>query len=613
MFYGTQSELMQSEKVRQRAAARVETLHPELQAAAVSLNVGQQHNTSFFVLSAIGDKADYTRAFLEACMEEYMHLKRELRSSLKEETITSIMDQVLRLEKEYDSGVQEMVEYQKNNNVPALQDEGNSAAKYLNRLNEKLDALNTEYRLLGAWTLDQNLERKQQGNNGLGKEEPTTETSGPNVGAGAEYLKAKQEVQILKAEKERHARFMRPKHPIMEHLDAEIAQQERLIDLFGQQSVAQLANKRDMVRIEIETLEGSIKEQKNRALELDSRISEFTRLKSKAERSKQSADNFQSAMARIETGTNTAGDGVTIMEHASVPTATKLGLVKDLTVGGASGLIIGLGILFLTMLLDDRIVSADELRERFQEELLGQIPREVSKTRLNILTLNDKQHVFTESYRNLRSTLHFMSFEEPRPRTFLITSAVPGEGKSTVAANLAITIAGGGARTLLIDADLRKGVSHEYFSVESAPGLSAVLTEQVKWKDAVIATCVTNLSLLPRGAAVPGTSEHFLSKVTDRLLQEVYADFDCIIVDSAPVLANDDTASLAPKIDATLFVVRAGVSSARLTQSALDALRKRQVNVLGMVLNAADGRSAEYYYYHRYGEYYSQPLVKEKS
>jgi capsular exopolysaccharide synthesis family protein len=275
-------------------------------------------------------------------------------------------------------------------------------------------------------------------------------------------------------------------------------------------------------------------------------------------------------------------------------------------VGGIAGLVFGLGLLFLSMLLDDRIVSADELQERFSEALLGQIPKESVKGGLNVLLLGAKQHVFAESYRNLRSTLHFMSFEDVRPKTFLVTSAVPGEGKSTVAANLAITIAAGGAKTLLVDGDLRKGVGHEYFSLGASPGLSNVLAEQIPWRSALCSTELENLAVLPRGEVISGTSERFLSQHTDTLLKEIYGEFDCIIVDSAPVLANDDTASLAPKIDATLFVVRAGVSSSRLTRSALEALRRRQVNVLGLVLNAADGKSAEYYYYHKYGEYYSQ-------
>jgi capsular exopolysaccharide synthesis family protein len=254
------------------------------------------------------------------------------------------------------------------------------------------------------------------------------------------------------------------------------------------------------------------------------------------------------------------------------------------------------------------------LRERFPEQLLGHIPHEPSKGRVSVLTLGNKQGIFAESYRNLRSTLHFMSFEEPRPKAFLVTSAVPGEGKSTLAVNLAITVAGGGCRTLLVDGDLRKGLLHTYFAAGSSPGLIDVLNEAVDWKDAVVETSVKNLFLLPRGKGGVGTTEYFLSAASDRFLRELYAaDYDRIIFDSAPVLATDDTACLAPKVDATLFVVRAEASSMRLTRSALDVLEKRQVNLLGLVLNAANLRSSEYQYYHKYGDYYAESPVEEQA
>ena len=610
-FYGTQSELMQSQKVRQRAAAIVETMHPELQACAVSLSVSQQPGTSFFVLQAIGDKADYTQAYLDGCMGEYIKIRRELKSDTSDTAQTSITDQLMKLDKEVENGQEQLLAFQKSNNVAFIEEAGNSAGKWLVAHNQRLYQLRRDYELLSVMTLDQNLERKQQSGGLAGSSDENVDQSSGPLGAEGEYLRAKQQVQILRAEKERHARFLRPKHPIMAKLDAEIAHQESLIGLFKEQSLAQLANRREAIRLEIENLEAAVKEQSDRSLDLARRISEYNRLKSKVERAKALSERLLAGIQGIDMTKSLHADVVNVMESASAPTATKLGFAKDLAVGGVVGMLVGFGILFLAMLLDDRIVSADELQERFPEDLLGQVPKETTKGRLNILTLGDKQHVFAESYRNLRSTLHFMSFEEPRPKTFLITSAVPGEGKSTVAANLAITIAGGGSKTLLIDGDLRKGVAHEYFSLEASPGLSSVLTDQIPWREAVVPTGVANLFVLPRGKVIAGTSEHFLSRNTDRLLQELYKEFDCVIVDSAPVLANDDTASLAPKIDATVFVVRAGVSSARLTRSALDALGKRQVNVLGLILNAADGRSAEYYYYHKYGEYYSQPVARE--
>jgi polysaccharide biosynthesis transport protein len=606
-FYGTQSELMQSAEVRRRAVARVETLHPELQASSVSLSVSQQQGTSFFALQAIGDKGDYTQVYLNACMDEYIRFRREMQSMTHDTALTSITDEVLDLQKKLEAGNEDLLNFQKTNDVVFLDQDGNAAGRYLARLNERLTELKREFQLLSQLTLDQALERRAQASPASGESaNPSGETASFPVGAEADYIKAKQQLQMLRVEKARRSQFLRPRHPIVLDLDAKISHQEKLIELNKELSLAQIANQRETIRTEIESVEASIKEQKGRALELQRRIEEYEGLKGKVEREKALSDKLLAGIQGITMNKSLNPDVVQIMEPASAPIATKLGLGKDLAVGGIAGLLFGLGLLFLSMLLDDRIVSADELQERFNEELLGQIPKEALKGRLSVLALGEKQHVFAESYRNLRSTLHFMSFEDVRPKTLLVTSAVPGEGKSTVAANLAITIAAGGSKTLLIDGDLRKGVAHEYFSLEASPGLSSVLAEAIPWRSAVCATELEGLSVLPRGKVISGTSEHFLSQHTDQLLKDIYGEYDCIIIDSAPVLANDDTASLAPKIDATVFVVRAGVSSSRLTRSALDALRRRQVNVLGLVLNAADGKSAEYYYYHKYGEYYAQ-------
>jgi len=225
---------------------------------------------------------------------------------------------------------------------------------------------------------------------------------------------------------------------------------------------------------------------------------------------------------------------------------------------------------------------------------------------VTLLEADDARHVFAESYRNVRSSIFFMPYDGPRPKTLLITSAVPNEGKSTVASNLAITMAFSGASTLLIDADLRRGALRESFGVSSKIGLSEVLKQEVNWREVVVPTSYPNLFLLPRGKILPQPSEHLLRESTDTILKEIYAYYDYIIIDSSPVLAADDTTSLAPKIDATLFVVRLSHTSARLTRKALQLLYDRQVNVPGIILNFVDTSLPEYYYY-QYSEYYHLP------
>jgi capsular exopolysaccharide synthesis family protein len=199
-----------------------------------------------------------------------------------------------------------------------------------------------------------------------------------------------------------------------------------------------------------------------------------------------------------------------------------------------------------------------------------------------------------------------MPCEGVRPKTFLITSAVPNEGKSTISANLAITMALSGARTLLIDSDLRRGALREAFGISSKIGFAEVLKQEVNWREVVVPTAYQNLYLLPRGKTLSQPSEHLLRDSTDVLLKEIYHHYDYILIDSSPVLAADDTTSLAPKIDATIFVVRLSYTSARLTKKSLELLYGRQVNVPGVVLNFVDTSLPEYYYY-QYSEYYTTP------
>jgi succinoglycan biosynthesis transport protein ExoP len=274
--------------------------------------------------------------------------------------------------------------------------------------------------------------------------------------------------------------------------------------------------------------------------------------------------------------------------------------------GLAFGALAGIGILFLLDRIDDRMASFGEFQHHFSENVLGQIPKEKTKGKVSLLQTEDTRHIFAESYRNVRSSLFFMPYDGPRPKTFLITSAVPNEGKSTISANLAITFALSGARTLLIDADLRRGALREAFGIPSKIGFAEVLKQEVNWREVVVPTTYPNLFLLPRGRTFSQPSEHLLRDSTDTLLKEMYHQYDYILIDSSPVLAADDTTSLAPKIDATLFVVRLSYTSARLTKKGLELLYSRQVNVPGVLLNFVDTSLPEYYYY-QYSEYYTTP------
>lgn len=615
-FYGTQVQLMQSNEVKHSAEALVRSSHPELQPVPVEILVLQRARTAIFELTAVGSAPDYTQAYLNAIMQKYLDFKRGMREERGHEVTTGITEQLIQVEKDLRNSEDELIEFQKQNNIGFIQEEGNSAAAYLVRLNQQYAQLKTEYDLLNLLDLDQNLDRAQS------KMDAAQASQGPagsdnqglpfsDVGPEADYLKAKQQVQLLKAEKETLAKDLRPQHPKILKLNDKIVEQEKLIDLFRADTLERLKTRRESIGKQMENLQTNIKEWEAKALDLSQRLAQFNRIKGKVDRLKTLYDRLTGNLKDIDVSQVVGGeDQVSIMEMASVPISVRPGLIKSLLIGFGIGALAGLAILLLLDRIDDRMASFSEFQHHFSENVLGQIPKEKVKGKVDLLQPDDARHVFAESYRNIRSSIFFMPYDGPRPKSFLITSAVPNEGKSTVSANLAITMALSGAKTLLIDGDLRRGALREAFDITSKIGFSEVLKGEVNWREVVVPTAYPTLFVLPRGKTLSQPSEHLLRESTDALMREIYEFYDYIIIDSSPVLAADDTTSLAPKIDATLFVMRLGYTSARLIKKSLELLYNRQVNVPGVILNFVDTSLPEYYYY-QYSEYYTTPNVPE--
>lgn len=613
-FYGTQIQLMQSTEVRRSAESLVRSTHPEMQPVVVDITVSQRPRTSIFDLQAIGSAPEYTQAYLNAVMQKYLDFKKGMREDQGHNVTTAITEQLIQVEKDLRIAEDEMLEFQKLNNIGFIQEEGNSAAQYLVRLNQQYATLKTEYELLEKLDLDQNLDRSPNAKSDVAAMTDADSSQAQpqgmpfaDVGPEGDYLKAKQAVQLLKAERDLLAKDLRPQHPKIIKLNDEIAKQENLIGVFRADAVEKLSTRRNSIGKQMENLLANVKEWETKALDLSQRLAQFNRLKGKVDRLKTLYDRLTNNLKEVGVSQVVdGGDQVSIMEMATLPTSVRPGLIKSLLIGLGCGALAGLGILLLLDRIDDRMASFGEFQNHFTENVMGQIPREKAKGRVTLLQPDDARHIFAESYRNIRSSIFFMPYDGPRPKSLLVTSAVPNEGKSTISANLAITFALSGAKTLLIDGDLRRGAQREAFDLSSKIGFSEVLQGTVNWQEVIMPTTYPSLFVLPRGSTLSQPSEHLLRDSTDRLLQEIYNHFDYIVIDSSPVLAADDTTSLAPKIDATLFVVRLSYTSARLVKKSLELLYNRQVNVPGVILNYVDTSLPEYYYY-QYSEYYNTP------
>ncbi len=210
----------------------------------------------------------------------------------------------------------------------------------------------------------------------------------------------------------------------------------------------------------------------------------------------------------------------------------------------------------------------------------------------------EPKSIAAESYRTLRTNIQYSSFDKEY-RVIVVTSSEPGEGKSTTAGNLALCMAQGDKKVILIDCDLRKPSLHKKFKISNLVGLSDVIIGK-----ADLATAAhrynKDLVLLTSGKIPPNPSEMLSSKIMEKLLESLKDTFDYIILDTPPVQAVTDSQILSTKSDGTILVVRAERTKKESVQNAINLLKKVNANIIGTVLNGIDVSRNKYYYY--YGE-----------
>jgi capsular exopolysaccharide synthesis family protein len=303
----------------------------------------------------------------------------------------------------------------------------------------------------------------------------------------------------------------------------------------------------------------------------------------------------------------------------------------NLILGVIIGLGLGIGITLLVDYLDDSLKSIEDIERFTGLRVLGSIPeiktdgkkkshhrrpaesqeQEVKKIASRMVTHFEPKSPVSEAYRTFRTNIQFAHLDKP-PRTLLVTSAGPGEGKSTSVANLAITMAQMGTRTLLVDADLRRPVLHSIFEQKKDIGLTNVLLGNVSLEEAVHDLGVPNLSLLCCGTLPPNPSELLGSEAMRKLIVQLKDVYDVILFDSPPVVAVTDAAVLSTQIDGTILIISSGETTRNAVNRAKSLLNNVQALILGAVLNNVkiEGRYGSYYYYYYY--HYYGPRGSEK-
>jgi non-specific protein-tyrosine kinase len=300
------------------------------------------------------------------------------------------------------------------------------------------------------------------------------------------------------------------------------------------------------------------------------------------------------------------GDTITVVEPAIEPNQpVRPRVMVNTLIAAALGMLLLIAVAFLIEYLDDTIKLPEDASRVTGLPALGSLVqyRNGDKGR-RLIAATNPQSPFTEAYRTLRTNIQFSSLDKPVNR-LMVTSASPGEGKSTTAANLAVVVAQGGKRTILVDTDLRRPVLHQIFGLPNAVGVTnaLLLPEGSDLTPLLQPTDVENLWLLSSGPQPPNPSELLGSHRMSELIQELGQCSDMLVFDSPPTLAVTDAAVLARQMDGVLLVVESAKTREVAAKRAAQGLLKVNANVLGIAVNRISYRLAgSHYYYYDYYE-----------
>jgi succinoglycan biosynthesis transport protein ExoP len=287
----------------------------------------------------------------------------------------------------------------------------------------------------------------------------------------------------------------------------------------------------------------------------------------------------------------------TTLAVAQVPTKpSSPNIPRNLGVGLVIGLLLGIATAALRQLLDTKVRSEQDVRALTDRPILGVVAFDQAVPRHPVILRDEPLAAPSEAVRRLRTNLQFIDVAD-RPKSIVISSSIPAEGKSTIALNLAVSLADTGARIILVDADLRRPSIAEYVGIEGNVGLTTVLIGRAHVEDVVQPLGTTSLDLLPAGQIPPNPSELLGSSAMAGLLDRLTASYDMVLLDSPPLLPVTDAAVLAKMAGGALVVVGADRIHRAQLQETLGSLETAGAHILGVVMNKIDRREAGTYSY----------------
>lgn len=619
-FYSDQVARMNSPSVLARTARKVAEEFPALAGVQYTAKAVRGEGSQLRMNVQSTDFA-HARSFAIHWAKEFKASKEEEKDSAMRAKASGTREQLLRTEESSREVKSKILAFMQEHNIASIKDFTEAAQQRLDALigeynqikirRQRIEALTKEDIASGALQEPARNPADRGGSGGSNRTGSDKDAGDPlaKFASESEYSRLKFELHSKQVERESWLKTLKPMHPKVVELDRDLAQlQSRLeyaLDMVRQKQEALLKS----LRSQEGTYPEQIDELQRQVREYAAIMHDYTKLTDEEKRLETEKTGLTKLLSELESSIHANEEQWKIEESGGgSPAPINAHRGRLVFTGFLTGLAAALALIYLLHRLDDRLDLAEDIERELEEPVLGQIPQmeiQGAGDQRILLTNLPPENMFAESIRGVRSTV-LMALGSGPSRILLVTSAVPGDGKTTFTSNFAMTLAVTGARVLLIDADLRRGSAHMFFNQHRDTGLSDALEGRAHWSEVVKDTSHPNLKIITTGYLPDGPGELIVGSGMARVLEEAKRAYDFVIVDTPPLTGINDTFAMVRQADGLIFVLRAGQTSIKFAKTALAAVRQREARILGVVLNGITPNNPYYYYHYYYHAYYSK-------
>ncbi len=625
-FWNTQKEVLGSRWFTERVVQRVGLLEgdkfipttsggkplneEQRLKTAVSMIKGMatvdlQRDSRVAVVTATGNDPEFAKLVADAVAQTYVAYTKEVQSGGLTQIINWFDKYLSEKRTELNDSQSALHQFKRDNNIlsESYEDRRNLTAANIEAVNHQMNEVYGQFTAASA--LEQQLVEMQ-------KRGATPEDAARF--AGSDVL-----VRLIQSEREldRQVAGLKtvfgPKHESVRGVQDELELVRKAVDQEISLALAEVRNRVAFLNRQMVTHKNRLEELREEAFELGDLGLTYNQMK---DRTESLQDLYKMVLERskeLDINSMYDSDSIRMLEEAETPAAPfSPNLPSSLGIALVFGLAFGGSIIFLIAALDNTVKSEGDVTRITNAPLLGTLPEldlsslgiVAEAASLDMITELAPKSSFAEGIKTLRTNLMFMSADSPA-RVLLVTSPGPGEGKTLISSNMAIAMAQSGLRTLIVDVDLRRPRVHKALGLANKAGVSDVVSGTIDLDAAIQETGIENLFGLPAGHIPPNPTEMLHTKAFAKLIEDLGARFDRVIVDSPPIGAVADALILSRSVDGVLLVLKYGATRREMFRRSILQLDAIGAPLMGCVLNDVKRNAAGYgysYYHYRYQE-----------